>query len=258
MGSSPFVGPSLVTEDPPRFLHDRERRLAGSSPGGVCHESGQGESGGLRPTLVSGGEIRGSERKGLVGRAPRMMLLDASRLPDAIPTMSLTEDLDGQAVAGHDEPSRPSWHRCSTIAPRRRVDVKVPFGRCGECPFVDQPFVPGDDATQTDLVVVGQTPGDQEVKQGKPFVGPAGQALRRELASLGVDEERVHFTNTVLCHPGKSERTNRDKRPPANAIAACRERLKREVEGTGARWILAAGVVAAKGLTGKWVRLSEC
>ena len=134
--------------------------------------------------------------------------------------------------------------------------MKAPFARCRECPLVDQPFVPGNGPTDTDLMAIGQAPGDEEVKQNKPFVGPAGGRLRRALASLGVDESKVYFTNTVLCHPGKREKTNRDKTPPAKAKAACHERLKREVEGTGARWILSVGAVAAKEVTGKRVALS--
>lgn len=137
------------------------------------------------------------------------------------------------------------------------VDVKASFARCRECPLVDQPFVPGNGPAQTDLVVVGQAPGDKEVERRKPFVGPAGIALRRALALAGVDPSKVYFTNTVLCHPGKSVGTNRDQRPPPAAIAACLERLKREIERTGARWILAVGAVAAAGVTGKRVVVSQ-
>lgn len=136
------------------------------------------------------------------------------------------------------------------------MEVEAPFARCRECPLVDRPFVPGNGPPQTDLVVVGQAPGDQEVDEEKPFVGPAGQRLRRGLALLCVDEDKVHFTNTVLCHPGK-RRDGRDKKPAARAIAACRERLKREIEGTGAGWILAVGTVAAEGVTGEPVSVSE-
>jgi uracil-DNA glycosylase family 4 len=137
------------------------------------------------------------------------------------------------------------------------VDVKHPFARCPECPLVDQPFVPGNGPTQTDLVIVGQAPGDQEVDQRKPFVGPAGKALRRALDLLGVDHlSKVFFTNTVLCHPGKT-RTGRDKKPPRAAIVACRERLRREIEETGPGWILAVGAVAGARVTGKGVVISR-
>jgi len=140
---------------------------------------------------------------------------------------------------------------------RCRVDVKAPFARCFECPLVDQSFVPGNGPAQTDLVVVGQAPGDQEVERGKPFVGPAGKALRCALALVGVDASKVYFTNTVLCHPGKDERTNRDRRPPAAAREACQERLRHEIEATAAKWILAVGAVAAAGVTGKKVVVSK-
>jgi len=141
---------------------------------------------------------------------------------------------------------------------RNGEDVKVPSARCRECPLADQPFVPGNGPARTDLVVVGQAPGDQEVRQGKPFVGPAGKALRRVLDSLGVDHlSKVFFTNTVLCHPGKNEGTSRDEKPPRAAIAACRERLRREIEETGPGWILAVGAVAGASVTGKRVVLSR-
>lgn len=137
------------------------------------------------------------------------------------------------------------------------MEVEAPFARCGECPLMDQCFVPGNGPTQTDLVVVGQAPGEQECKQRKPFVGSAGVALKGALASLGVDPSKVYFTNTALCYPGKIARKSRDKKPPRKAITACLERLKRETERTKAKWILAVGVVAAEGVTGKRVLVSE-
>ncbi len=138
------------------------------------------------------------------------------------------------------------------------MDVKAPSARCRECPLAEQPVVPGNGPVQADLVVVGQAPGDQEVRQGRPFVGPAGKALRRAFDSLGVDHlSKVFFTNTVLCHPGKNEGNGRDRKPPAEAIRACHERLRGEVEETGARWILAVGALAAERVTGRPARLSE-
>lgn len=137
------------------------------------------------------------------------------------------------------------------------MDAKAPFARCWECPLVHQPFVLGDGPTQTDFIVVGQAPGDKEVELGEPFVGPAGRKLRGVFAELGVRDSKVHFTNTVLCHPGKNKRTNRDRKPSGPAIKACHERLELEIKGTGATWVLAAGTVAAAALTGKGSPLSE-
>src|SRR5689334_5845578 len=47
------------------------------------------------------------------------------------------------------------------------------------------------------LVLVGEQPGDQEDRQGKPFVGPAGRVLEEALAAAGVDPARVYVTNAV-------------------------------------------------------------
>src|SRR5215212_8657746 len=66
------------------------------------------------------------------------------------------------------------------------------------------PLVPG--ATQAvlgegpehaEIVMVGEQPGDQEDRQGRPFVGPAGQLLTRAMAEAGLDREATYLTNAV-------------------------------------------------------------
>ena len=104
------------------------------------------------------------------------------------------------------------------------MDPKPPLAHCDECPLKDRPFVPGDGPSRTDRVIVGEAPGETEVKKGKPFVGRAGTVLNEE---LGIDRSSVYITNAVLCHPGRNKKRN--KKPSVRAIRACHDRLIREI-----------------------------
>lgn len=55
----------------------------------------------------------------------------------------------------------------------------------------------GRGSEQPQMVLVGEQPGDQEDRRGEPFVGPAGQLLRRSLAQAGIDPGQIYFTNVV-------------------------------------------------------------
>ena len=60
---------------------------------------------------------------------------------------------------------------------------KAPFADCSNCPLQDEHFVPGFGRRQTGRVIVGLAPGDEEVRQGKPFMGSAGERLNQALGS---------------------------------------------------------------------------
>ena len=83
--------------------------------------------------------------------------------------------------------------------------------------------VPGDGATNARILFIGEGPGWNEDKQGKPFVGPAGKFLDELLAIAGVSREDVFITNVVKCRPPG----NRDPLP--DEIAACAPYLDRQI-----------------------------
>ena len=83
--------------------------------------------------------------------------------------------------------------------------------------------VPGDGASQAKILFIGEGPGWNEDKQGKPFVGPAGKFLDELLAIAGVSREDVFITNVVKCRPPG----NRDPLP--DEIAACAPYLDRQI-----------------------------
>lgn len=95
------------------------------------------------------------------------------------------------------------------------------------------------------LVVLGESPGDREADEGRPFIGPSGKRLDKSLAAVGINREDVHVTNAILCQPLA-------KMKPADwqqAMACCKPRLDKELPKPTT--ILACGNKAWQYLTGK-------
>ncbi|MFN8631805.1 MAG: uracil-DNA glycosylase [Chloroflexota bacterium] len=84
--------------------------------------------------------------------------------------------------------------------------------------------VPGEGDPDTEVVFVGEGPGFNEDREGRPFIGRAGGLLTRMLNSIGWQREDVFITNVVKCRPPD----NRDPEP--DEIAACAPYLRRQLE----------------------------
>jgi uracil-DNA glycosylase family 4 len=84
--------------------------------------------------------------------------------------------------------------------------------------------VPGEGHPDTEVMFVGEGPGFNEDRQGRPFVGRAGELLVRLLGEVGWRREEVFITNVVKCRPPD----NRDPEP--DEIAACAPYLQRQLE----------------------------
>jgi DNA polymerase len=95
--------------------------------------------------------------------------------------------------------------------------------------------VPGEGDPETEVVFVGEGPGFNEDRQGRPFVGRAGTLLERLLASIGWRRQDVFITNIVKCRPPE----NRD--PEADEIAACAPYLRRQLEALDPALVVTLG-----------------
>ena len=84
--------------------------------------------------------------------------------------------------------------------------------------------VPGEGAPDAELMFIGEGPGVQEDRQGRPFVGPAGRFLEELLGSIGLTRRQVYIANMVKCRPPQ----NRDPLPAE--IGACSVYLNRQIE----------------------------
>ncbi|MFD1565845.1 uracil-DNA glycosylase [Haloarchaeobius amylolyticus] len=90
--------------------------------------------------------------------------------------------------------------------------------------FDRERFVPGAGPLAADVMLVGEAPGKQEVKQGEPFVGQAGKQLDRALEAIGLDRAELYITNLVKVRPPE----NRD--PYVAEIEAWWPVLEAEIE----------------------------
>jgi len=84
--------------------------------------------------------------------------------------------------------------------------------------------VPGEGPENADILFIGEAPGFHEDRQGRPFVGAAGQYLDELLQKIGMKREEVYIANVVKCRPPG----NRDPQPAE--IEACRPYLDRQIE----------------------------
>lgn len=100
--------------------------------------------------------------------------------------------------------------------------------------------VPGMGDPAPDWLVVGEAPGEEEDRQGLPFVGRAGQLLDRMLAAMGLSREhKVYIANVIKCRPPHN------RNPDPDEIAQCEPYLLRQIELLQPRFILALGRFAA-------------
>jgi DNA polymerase len=102
----------------------------------------------------------------------------------------------------------------------------------------------GEGSPTAELMIVGEAPGAEEDRTGRPFVGRAGALLDLLLASVGFRREDVYICNVLKCRPPG----NRDPQP--EEIEACSPYLVRQVELIRPRAILACGTFAAQTLLG--------
>jgi uracil-DNA glycosylase len=124
-----------------------------------------------------------------------------------------------------------------------------------------------EDATQTvfgegrkaaRVMLVGETPGDQEDRQGKPFVGPAGRELDKALARAGIDRADAYVTNAVK-HFRFEERGKRriHQKPEGRHVKACRPWLEAELRQIRPEAVIVMGATAARSLLGPSFRVTQ-
>ncbi len=111
--------------------------------------------------------------------------------------------------------------------------------------------VPGIGDLSAALMLVGEQPGDQEDRQGTPFVGPAGGVLRKALDEIGIPHEAVFMTNAVKHFKFVQRgRLRLHQNPRMSEITACKPWLTAEIDAVKPRVILCLGASAAKSLLG--------
>ena len=116
----------------------------------------------------------------------------------------------------------------------------------------------GEGSRDAEVMFVGEQPGDQEDKQGLPFVGPAGRVLDEALEAAGIDRSKVYVTNVVKHFKWTAQGKRRiHKKPNAEEIGACRPWLHAELETVEPRMLICLGATAAQALLGRSFRVTK-
>ncbi|MFA7587639.1 MAG: UdgX family uracil-DNA binding protein [Novosphingobium sp.] len=125
---------------------------------------------------------------------------------------------------------------------------------CRRCPIGcnGTHAVPGEGPEQAQLLIVGEQPGDQEEREGRSFVGPAGQLLDEHLKQAGFDRSTIRITNAVK-HFKFEQRGKRriHQNPTAREIDHCRWWLDAERRIMRPAFILALGASAGRSILGR-------
>jgi len=107
--------------------------------------------------------------------------------------------------------------------------IKQEILQCKKCSLYKTRHKPviGEGNLDAKIMFVGEAPGFNEDKKGRPFVGSAGKVLDELLTSVGIKREDVYITNVVKCRPTTPSLENRS--PSAEEIKACSPYLERQI-----------------------------
>jgi len=131
---------------------------------------------------------------------------------------------------------------------------------CTACPLSERRtnVVFGEGDPNSPLVLVGEGPGENEDKQGRPFIGRAGQLLDRALVDAGLTREMVYITNTVKCRAADWSTGKPVNRAPTELEAVnCREWLVPQLATIAPKVILCIGAPSAKNLIKKNFQITK-
>jgi uracil-DNA glycosylase len=133
-------------------------------------------------------------------------------------------------------------------------------GGCKACPLWETgtQTVFGEGSREAEVMFVGEQPGDQEDRAGKPFVGPAGRLFDQALEDAGIDRTQVYVTNVVKHFKWRARGKRRiHQKPNWSEIAACRPWLDAELAVVEPRVLVCLGATAAQALLGRQFRVTQ-
>ena len=134
---------------------------------------------------------------------------------------------------------------------RRHFDS---FKDCAKCELHRNrtQVVFGDGNPYSPVVFVGEAPGEDEDRQGRPFVGRAGKYLNKKIEEvLGLRREEVYITNVCKCRPPGN------RKPTPAEINACFPYLKKEIDIIKPKVICCLGATAGEGILGKKLSITK-
>jgi DNA polymerase len=118
--------------------------------------------------------------------------------------------------------------------------IEQQVSRCQLCPLYKKAHngVPGEGNPRARIFLVGQAPGAEEDKTGKPFVGRAGKFLTKQLNTLGILRKEVFITSVVKHFPPANRMPNKDE------VSACKPYLLEQIELVNPEVVVLMGALA--------------
>ena len=125
-------------------------------------------------------------------------------------------------------------------------DLAAEWAGCTSCALAASRslVVAGEGPLPADLMLVADAPGFHDDRLGRPLVGAAGELLAELLASIGLERRDVYVTTLVKCRPAGTQS------PATEEIAACRDKLERQIELVRPAVVAAIGDLATRALAG--------
>lgn len=140
------------------------------------------------------------------------------------------------------------------------ADLRDAAAHCQACPLWQSgtQTVFGEGPDEARALFVGEQPGEQEDRLGRPFVGPAGQLFDRALQAAEIERGQVYVTNVVKHFKWVAKGTRRiHQNPNKGEVTACRPWLDTEIALIQPQVIVCLGAIAAQALLGETFRVTR-
>lgn len=200
------------------------------------------------PSPHAAAEAAGSElHSNQVPSNPQLPLRREEKAPgprDLFGGATLSVGATPASEAADDPPfAEPPPDRAMRIALLQAMDENEVTG-CTRCPLHEgrTRTVFGEGNPEARLMFVGEGPGENEDKTGRPFVGRAGELLNKMIASMGLKREQVFIANVVKCRPPNN------RVPTALEVSTCTSYLHRQIEWIRPEVIVPLGLPATRHL----------
>jgi uracil-DNA glycosylase len=145
-------------------------------------------------------------------------------------------------------------------ATRSLTALREAAAGCRACPLwrTGTQTVFGEGAKASDVMLVGEQPGDKEDQAGRPFVGPAGRLLDEALEEAGIDRSRAYVTNVVKHFKWQARGKRRiHAKPSWTEMMACKPWLEAELDAVKPDVLVCMGATASQALLGKQFRVTK-
>lgn len=139
-------------------------------------------------------------------------------------------------------------------AARAKIDrIASEIKKCVKCKLWKSRSntVPGEGSANARLVFIGEGPGKEEDRTGRPFVGQSGRLLTKLLSEAGIKREEVFITSCVKCRPPKNRKPQKDE------LHACFPYLKAQIEAIEPKIVVLLGLVAVDKVIGDRIKMQR-